>query len=92
MCLDGDRLCMMTAEADVEEEISVRNKILRLHPRMTVRSNLQVRTFLILKDFKRLVFGNQNLSLHRTRISISSKSGSVTTFSVISKLRTKKKK
>jgi len=51
VCLDGDRLCMMTAEADVEEEISVRNKILRLHPRMTVRSNLQDAHLYIVKKW-----------------------------------------
>jgi len=51
VCLDGDRLCLLTAEADVEEEISVKNKILRQHPRITVRSNLQDAHLYIVKKW-----------------------------------------
>ena len=39
--LAGAQLCLFKAEADVEDEISIANRILRAVPRMTVHTNLQ---------------------------------------------------
>jgi len=38
--LSGDQLSLFTAEADVEEEVVISNKVLRANPRMTVHTNL----------------------------------------------------
>merc|ERR1712013_708588 len=39
--LSGDQICLFTAEADVEETVRVRSKVLASHPRVTVHSGLQ---------------------------------------------------
>jgi translation initiation factor eIF-2B subunit gamma len=39
--LASSQLCLFKAEADVEDEISIANRILRAVPRMTVHTNLQ---------------------------------------------------
>jgi len=38
--LSGDQLCLFTAEADVEEEVAISNKVLRAHPRITIHTNM----------------------------------------------------
>jgi len=49
--LDGQRLCLFTAEADIEDEVTVKNKVLRLHPRITVHTNLQDAHLYIVKKW-----------------------------------------
>jgi hypothetical protein len=40
--LAGDQLCLFTADADVEEEVKISNKVLRTMGRVTVHSDMQV--------------------------------------------------
>ena len=40
--MQGDQLCLFTAEADVEEEVKISNKVLRSMGRVTVHSDIQV--------------------------------------------------
>ena len=43
--LQGDQLCLFTAEADVEEEVKISKKVLRTMGRVTVHSDIQVEKF-----------------------------------------------
>ena len=75
--LAGDQLCLFTAEADVEEEVKISNKVLRTMARVTVHSDIQVDGIYIILDITKY-------SAIRMATSTSSRSGSVTTSSMIS--------
>jgi translation initiation factor eIF-2B subunit gamma len=45
------RLCLFKAEADVEDEIGIANRILRAVPRLTIHTNLQDAHLYLLKKW-----------------------------------------
>jgi len=61
--LSGDSLCLFTAEADVEEEVSLSRKILRTHPKIIVHSDLlDAHVYLMQKWVADYVVAERNIS------------------------------
>ena len=50
--MQGDQLCLFTAEADVEEEVKISNKVLRSMGRVTVHSDIQVEAGIYTNNIK----------------------------------------
>lgn len=49
--LDDQRLCLFTAEADIEEAVTVKNKVFRMHPRIRIHTNFQDAHLYIIKKW-----------------------------------------
>jgi len=49
--LDEKRLCLFTAEADIEEAVVVKNKVFRMHPKLRIHTGLQDAHLYIMKKW-----------------------------------------